>query len=278
MFIYAFIPNLILISIFLGAALGCVSSYAVVRKWSFIGDIISHSALPGVVYMFLATQTQNYILLIIGGGVSALLSSLISFYIQKNTLLPRDSGFAIILSWFFSLGIIGMTIIQKISISGQSMINNFIYGNIVTFASGKILFYIIFSILFLIIFFALLNIQKSVAFDIVYTQIRYKYMFLLETILLISSVFIIVIGLQVVGILLMGALIIAPGSFAKMICGSYLKMIFCSMILTILSFLFGVSIGIYFSHIPSGPIIALIPVCSCILMVLYYKIIELKKN
>ena len=272
MLIYYYVPNLILISLFLGMSIGCVSAYATVRRWSLIGDIISHSSLPGIVYMFLFSESQNHLILVLGGAISALISVLFSFYIKKKTHLPKDSPLALILSLFFSLGIIGIAIIQKKSIAGQSMINNFIYGNIITFASGNIYTYMYICIFILLFFFYTINLQKYVGFDNSFMQIYYKYTYLYEFIVLLISILTIVIGLQSVGILLMGALIIAPGSFAKLFTNSYLNIILLSMIVTFISFLFGVGIGIYYSSIPTGPIIALIPVSLCILVYIFNKI------
>lgn len=276
MLIYYFLFNLIIISIFLGIILGFVSSYAVVRKWSLLGDIISHAALPGIVYIFLLFKNQNIFIMLLGGALSSLLSTIFSFYIQRYKSIPKDSAFALILSLFFSFGIIGMTIIQKKAIVGQSIINNFIYGNIVSFASGNVYFYIFFSLIISLLFYISFQIQKCIAFDKVFSNVRYKSINFWEFLLLFVSIVSIIIGLQAVGILLMGALIIAPGSAARLISNSYFKMTLYSILITVFSFLIGIFISLKYSNIPTGPVIALTPIII-FLIIKFFRKIKFKK-
>jgi manganese/zinc/iron transport system permease protein len=131
-----------------GISLGLVSSYMVVKRWSMLGDIMSHAALPGIVVAFFLTHSTSLLVLIGGGLVSALLSALCSFLLQRKGNFPRESNFALILSWFFSFGIIMMNVIQKQSIPGQSILNSFIFGNILMINHTDVIYYVIYTVLF----------------------------------------------------------------------------------------------------------------------------------
>ena len=264
MIITVLIPYFILISLFLGAAIGTVSTYSVVRKWSLLGDIMSHAALPGIVYMFLFIKTGNIPLLLLGGACSSLMSVLLSFYLQKKHIFPKDSAFAVVLSWFFSIGIIGMTIIQKQSITGQSLINNFIFGNIIMCSNRYIIYYIPLFLVIICTFFFSYKIQQIIGFDHIYAEFSYSFIKFWEIVYLLLSICTIVIGLQAIGILLMGALIIAPGTAARLLTDSYRTMMIYSIIITIASFSCGIGITIVLPTIPTGPVIALIPIIFCL--------------
>lgn len=264
-------PYFLVISLFLGASLGCVSAYNVVRKQSLLGDIMSHASLPGIVYMFLLFHTKNISILLCGGVLSAIISSLMSFYLQKNNLFAKDTPFAIILSWFFSAGIIGMAIIQKKSIEGQSLINNFIFGNILTCANKDFLFYIPLLCIIFFLFVFTYRIQEVLGFDHEYALLRYSWIKYCDALLLFFSIVVIVIGLQAVGVLLMGSLIIAPGTIARLLTKSYGNMLLCSIIMTIVAFLSGIGMSLYYSSLPTGPLISLFLVVLCVIIAALYK-------
>jgi manganese/zinc/iron transport system permease protein len=252
-----------------GISLGLVSSYMVVKRWSMLGDIMSHAALPGIVVAFFLTHSTSLLVLIGGGLVSALLSALCSFFLQRKGNFPRESNFALILSWFFSFGIIMMNVIQKQSIPGQSILNSFIFGNILMINHTDVIYYVIYTVLFsfFMIFFS--RKKEFFAFDNVFSFIRYRYVFLWEIIFLILSTLTIIIALQSVGILLIGGLTILPGSCAKLISHSYKEMMFWAVVFSIISFLCGIVIAFQVPYLPTGPIIILVSVLIFLILFSY---------
>lgn len=265
MLVLSLVPYLLLICLLLGASIGCVSAYSVVRRWSLLGDIMSHASLPGIVYMFLLTHTKNVSLLLCGGVISALLSSFMSFYLQKKKLFAKDTPFAIVLSWFFSAGIIGLAVIQKKSIEGQSLLNNFIFGNILMCANQEMFRYVPILIAIVIIFIISYRVQEILGFDYEYALLRYAWIKYIDALMLFLSVIVIVIGLQAIGVLLMGALIIAPGLTARFLSNSYITILILSIIMSIIAFIMGVGLSIMMPYLPTGPLVSLISVVGAML-------------
>jgi manganese/zinc/iron transport system permease protein len=264
MLIYSLIPNLIILSIAIGFPIGFLSSYLVVRRWSLLGDIISHASLPGITYSFLFYKSNNTFYLLIGGILSSIVSVILSFILQKYKNLPKDSSFGLVLSWFFTFGMIGISILQKANVEGQYIINSFIFGNILTFPFKDIYWKIFICFFISILFLFSIKIQKMITFDPCFSSLRYKYSELWDCLLLVSGITIICLCLQIVGILLIGTLIISPGVIAKVLTNSYGKMILLSIFISILSFIGGVIISMRFTFLPTGPLIALIPILIAI--------------
>jgi manganese/zinc/iron transport system permease protein len=254
---FVILPYVIAISLSFSIALGCVSAYSVVKKWSLIGDVISHAAFPGIIYMFFFTHNTHIALLFLGGLISSLISILLSFYIHNKKLIPKDSAFALVLSCFFSLGIIGLSLIQKKHISGQSILNNFMYGNLLTISTGQAFFYISISCIIGLFFIFTREIQKMIAFDKIYAQTKLDSIVQWETAFLVFSIASIVISLQAVGILLMSSLVIIPGTIARIMSTSYTQMMFVSILIAALSFLGGITMSMIQPSIPTGPLIVL---------------------
>ena len=244
----------LIFAICIGISLGIVSGYMVTRRWSILGDIISHAALPGVAISFLITHSCTLPGLLSGAMVSSFLSILIGFYIQKRSALPKDSSFALVLACFFSLGIIVLNIIQKSSIPGQSILNNFIFGNILMLNHHYIWVYVLFAVLLL--FFTILFFKKKefFAFDKNFSELRFKNIFLFEALFLSMHIITIILGLQAIGILLIGGFIIIPGSFARLFCTSFLQLVFLSSIISMVSFVLGIHTSFLYPWIPTGPL------------------------
>ena len=265
----------IVFGIALGVSIGIISAYMTIKKWSMLGDIISHAALPGIVWIFLITYSVSLPILIFGGFISSLLSILLSFWLQKYSQFPKDSSFALLLSWFFSIGIIAFNIIQRKGIMGQSILNSFIFGNILMLNHNHIYYYILYGILLFIIMYCSLKKQEYFAFDQIFSLIKYKYVLIWEVIFLIISILTIIIALQSIGILLIGGLIILPGNTARLFCRSYSALFCWSIIFSIIIFLSGISLTFYFTHLPTGPICLL---CGSVLFFLIFIIQKIRNN
>jgi manganese/zinc/iron transport system permease protein len=258
MIISVIISSVIMCVVSLSCALGCISAYSVIKKISLLGDVISHAAFPGIVLFFLLFHTTDIKILFIGGVISSFISVYISFLIFKKKIIPKDTAFALVLSCFFSFGIILLSLIQKKSFIGQSLLNNFIYGNIFNISYESLIFIAIVSFIVTLFFFMTYNIQRIIAFDKQFAIKTIPYCFVWEILFLTASIIIIVLALQMIGILLMSSLIIIPGTIARITTHSYLKMLIISCIICCFSCLSGVIISLYCQSLPTGPIIILI--------------------
>ena len=113
----------------LGASAGLLSSFAVLRKQSLLGDAISHACLPGVCIAFLLTLNKNSELFFIGALIAGILGTLFIITITTQTKLKEDTALAVVLSVFFGFGIFLLTFIQKIPSARQSGLDTYLFGS-----------------------------------------------------------------------------------------------------------------------------------------------------
>ncbi|MBT8327905.1 MAG: metal ABC transporter permease, partial [Bacteroidia bacterium] len=107
--------NLFVISIGSGIlcfAAGVVGTFTYLRKRALIGDVISHSVLPGVAIAFMLAGVKNPVYFLIGAILSGLLSIWIVDFVQAKSKLKPDTILALTLSVFFGVGIVLLTKIQ----------------------------------------------------------------------------------------------------------------------------------------------------------------------
>lgn len=89
-------------------AIACVipGTFLVLRKMALISDAISHSILFGIVIAFALVKNFHSPLLIIGAGLTGILSYLLVELIKKTRLLKEDASIGLVFPLLFSLGVI----------------------------------------------------------------------------------------------------------------------------------------------------------------------------
>ena len=248
----------------LGITAGALGSFALLRQQSLLGDAISHAALPGIVMMFLCTHSKNPWVLLCGGAIAGIIGVLSMNYLCARTTLKKDAILGIILSVFFGLGLVLMTVAQKIPTSNQAILNKFLFGNVATLLKEDI---VVIAVIALVIFATLMLCWKECVvyvFDPVFTHSLGLRPIIIETLLTVLLVLAIVIGLQTVGVVLMSTMLIAPAAAARQWTTQLLPMVVIAAIFGGCAAIVGVYISSMVDHVPTGP--AIVVVVSCIVL------------
>ena len=176
----------------LGAILGLLGSFAVLRKQSLLGDAISHAALPGIVLAFILTQTKTTYVLLLGAIISGLIGSVLINSIVKRTHLKTDTALGIILSVFFGFGMLLLTAIQKQPDAAQAGLDKYLFGQAATLMLEDVKLLIAVLGLALLILFLFYKELKLLLFDADYAKtlgINTKYLDVLITVFIIVAIF-----------------------------------------------------------------------------------------
>jgi manganese/zinc/iron transport system permease protein len=242
----------------LGITSGMLGTFALLRQQSLLGDAISHAALPGIVMMFLCTYSTNPWILLCGGAIAGIVGVLCMNYICAHTKLKKDAILGIILSVFFGLGLVLMTIAQKIPVASQAVLNKFLFGTIATMLTHDIQ---LIAVISCFIFGMLLIFWKECSmyvFDSTFTRATGFNVKTIEAILTILLVLAIVIGLQTVGVVLMSTMLIAPAAAARQWTKRLSHMTLLAGFLGGLSAAIGVCASSAVDHLPTGPAIVVV--------------------
>ena len=100
-------------AILVGFSAGIISCYAVLKEQSLLGDAIAHAALPGICIAFLITLNKTASIIMSGALFSGILGMLFITTIIRKSILKEDTALGVILSVFFGIGTLLLTIIQK---------------------------------------------------------------------------------------------------------------------------------------------------------------------
>ena len=85
------------------AVVGC---FLVLRRMSLIGDAISHSVLPGLVIAFLLSGTFSIGYMFVGALIAALLTTFLTEVIHRHGGVPTDASMGVVFTSLFALGVL----------------------------------------------------------------------------------------------------------------------------------------------------------------------------
>ncbi|ASA22996.1 metal ABC transporter permease [Paenibacillus donghaensis] len=255
-------PNtwwVLLSMLILGIASGMIGCLAYWKRQSLMSDALSHAALPGVVIAFALTGVKSLPVLIFGAAVSALLGALLVQWVVAYSRIKEDSAMGIVLSVFFGLGIMLLTMVNRTGGGNVSGLDGFIFGQAASMVRSDV--YTMSGLGLLVI--ALVGIAfkewKLFLFDPQFAKglgLWNRTMNVLYTAVL---VLVIVIGIQAVGVILMSALLIIPSVSARYWTHSFGWMLIWAAVVGGGSGVAGTLISTMGKGWPTGPFIV---VCS----------------
>lgn len=241
-----------------GITTGILGCFTLLNKQSLLGDTIAHATLPGLTGMFLIILQKSYTLLLCGAAITGLLGAWSVHVITQTTKLKQDAALGIVLSTFFGIGIIFLTMIQKLPTAHQAGIDKFLFGQAATLLHSDIIILSIISLVVIITIMFLWKELKITSFDPAYAQSIGLPVKKIQAILTCLIVLTIIIGLQTVGLILMSSFLIAPAAAARQWTNKLHITVFLSVILSVIATTTGTIISYYSPHIPTGPMIVII--------------------
>ena len=246
----------------LGIVSGALGSYAVLRKQSLVGDAISHAALPGICLAFLITDSKTPLVMIVGASLAGWLGILVVTAIVRNTRIKEDAALGIILAVFFGVGIVLLTLIQKIPNANQAGLDKFLFGQAAALLERDIKTMGIISIMVISLTFLFWKEFKLLCFDPTFGASLGFPMKILDILLMTLIVIAIVIGLQAVGVVLMSAMVVAPASAARQWTNRLAIMVCLAALFGAIAGVTGAIISSTTTRIPTGPMIV---VCASVI-------------
>ena len=237
---------------------GIVGCFTLLNKQSLLGDTIAHATLPGLTGMFLMILQKQYALLLCGAGTTGLLGALLVQSITQTTKLKKDAALGIVLSTFFGVGIIFLTMIQKLPTAHQAGIDKFLFGQAATLLNTDIMILAIISCIVLLTIIVAWKELKIISFDHNFAQAIGLPIKKIHALLLVVIVLTVIVGLQTVGLILMSSFLIAPAAAARQWTCKLHVMIFLSIIFSLIATITGTIISCSYPHVPTGPTIVII--------------------
>jgi manganese/zinc/iron transport system permease protein len=199
----------------LGIISGVLGCFAVLRRQALLGDAMSHAALPGVVLAFMLTGSRAPLVLVLGAAIAGWLGALAVLTIVRMSRLKEDSAFGLVLSVFFAIGMVLLTIVQRSGTGGQAGLDKYLFGQAAALVTSDVIMIVVLGTIVLALLALFWKEFKLLSFDLDYAASLGYPVRRLDILLTSLIVLAIVIGLQLVGVVLMSAMLVAPAVAAR---------------------------------------------------------------
>lgn len=199
----------------LGIVSGALGAFAVLRRQALLGDAMSHAALPGVALAFLITGSRAPLILMIGAALTGWLAAVAIVYIVRASRINTDTAMALMLSVFFGAGLVVLTFIQRQPAAGKAGLDKFLFGQAAAMLESDVITMASVGAVGLLGVLVLWKEFKLLSFDPDFAATLGMPTRRLDMLLTSLLVIAIVVGLKTVGVVLMSAMVVAPGAAAR---------------------------------------------------------------
>lgn len=260
------------------AAINCslIGTYLVLRKLAMMGDAIAHSVLPGIVISFLLAGSRTSLVVLVGAGSVGILATLLMEFLHRQVKLQPDAAIGINFTWLFALGIILISFFsKKIDLDPDCILYGEIaYAPLDTWVSpggidfGPRAVYILTIVLLANLSFILIGYKELsiTTFDPAFATSIGMNTTVWHYLLMGATSFTTVAAFEVVGAILVVALLVAPPATAYLLTQRLHSMLAIASLVGILTALGGYYLAIWVNGSIAG---AMATTAGCLFLIVF---------
>jgi manganese/iron transport system permease protein/iron/zinc/copper transport system permease protein len=256
---YEFFRHGLLAGLMVGALCGLIGVYVILRGMSYVGHGLSHAAFGGAVVGF--TLNLNFYA---GAGAMGLLAAVFINQITKNNKIKPDAAIGIVTTAMFALGV---AIVSKSRSFNQSF-EAALFGNILGITDQDLVVIGLVTVAAMISMFLMYRPLLFSTFDNEAARIfgiKTGAVQLAFSILLTLSI---IASMNVVGVTMIAATLIAPAMTARMMTESFSRMLIYSVLIGAATGVIGMYLSYVFNIASGADIVLFIALLFCLSLLL----------
>ena len=267
---YSFVRYALIVGVLIALCSSLLGVTLVLKRYSFIGDGLSHVAFGAMAVATVMKLSSNTILVLPVTVVTAILLLRTG---QKATL-KGDAAIAMLSVSSLALGYMLMSIYSTSSnVTGDVCSTLFGAMSILTLSSTEVWISFIMSIVVITIFILMYNRLFAVTFDETFVRASGMEADRYNTIIAVVIAFIIVLGMNLVGSLLISALVILPTLSAMRVMKNFRSVVIFSALSSVITAFFGMLISML-SSTPVGSTIVVVDMIFFIICMIIGRIVN----
>jgi manganese/iron transport system permease protein len=230
---------------------GVLGVYVVLRRMAFIGDAVSHAAMPGIVIAYL-----NGWNLLSGAVVGGVVSALGIGWIARRGLIREDTAIGIIFTGFFALGVAMLSVTRSFR-----DITSLLLGNVLAVTPTDIAVIAVVAVVVCAVLVLLHKELELTSFDPIHAQVAGINADVARYVLLALLALAVVAGIQAVGVVLVSGLLITPAAAASLLTTRLVRMMLLSIGIAFVAVVAGLYTSYYFNVSAGAAIVLASSVC-----------------
>ena len=246
-----FMVQAMVIAVLVAVPTALLSCFLVLKGWSLMGDAISHAVLPGVVLAYMVGLPIG-----IGAFIAGMVCALSVGFLKEHSRIKEDTVMGVVFAGLFGLGIVLYT-----AITTDVHLDHILFGNMLGVNGADILLAIVIALAVVLVVGAkwrdlmlfIFDAQQAGAIGLNTRLLHYG---------LLAMISLTIVGaLQAVGMILVIALLIAPGAIAFLITRRFGVMLLVAMGVSMGCSLVGVYASFFLDSAPAPTIVLLMSIC-----------------
>ena len=238
----AFLPRAILVTCVAACVCAVVGCHVVLRGMSFIGDAVAHSVFPGLAIAFVCSGS-----LVWGGTLAGVGTAVLVALLSQNRRLKEDSIIGVLFVGAFGLGLV----IISWAPGYAGSLQDFLFGSLTGIPASEVPFVLIASAVIVGVFAFFHKEVVAVSLDRESARVAGLPVMALDLLVYISVAGAVVISVQIIGNILVLALLITPAASARLLTNSLGAMIRTALVIGVLSSLCGIYLS-WSLDLPAG--------------------------
>lgn len=240
-FTYPFVRYAMIVGLLIALCSSLLGVSLVLKRFSFIGDGLSHVAFGAMAVAIVAGLTNRMIIII----PITVISAILLLRTGQNTKIKGDAAVAMISVGALAVGYMLINLFSK-SANVSADVCSTLFGStsILTLSKTDVYICLAMSAIVILVFFLFYNKIFAVTFDEDFASATGTRVNVYNLIIAIVTALIIVLAMNLVGSLLISALIIFPALSAMRIFKSFKSVIICSAVISVVCAFLGIMISI----------------------------------
>lgn len=254
---FEFMQQALITALAVGIVCAVLSCYLVLKGWSLMGDAISHAVLPGIVIAYVVGAP-----LFIGAFVSGLACALLTGFVKEHSRIKEDSVMGIVFAGMFALGLLLFTKVET-----DQHLNHILFGDLMGIKPSDQQQAIVIAAFVVSVFILKWKDFLLYCFDVSHARVVALNTRLLHYGLLSMLALTIVASIQAVGVIMVIAMLIAPGITAFTISQRFSVMMVIAVLVSVTSCLFGTILSFHLDAATSACIVLFQAAIFCVTLV-----------
>ena len=240
-FQYPFVRYALIVGVLIALCSSLLGVTLVLKRFSFIGDGLSHVAFGAMAVASVLNFTNNMIFILPVTVICAVLL----LRTGRNTKIKGDAAIAMISVGALAIGYLLMNLFATgPNLSGDVCSTLFGSTSILTLARGQVVLCSILSVAVVVVFVTFYHKIFCVTFDETFAKATGMKTDFYNLLIAIITAVIIVLAMNLVGSLLISALVIFPALSAMRVYKTFFSVTICSVVLSVLCAVIGILLSI----------------------------------